>query len=424
MKDLQIMGEKLYSTFLSHRNWYESEPFMREPFVFVTVAALSVLLPACGVKTEKSSSFSDVATDLDNAAWTREKYLFFQEGSFISQAGCDPTSQLHDRANCKTDVHSVPGVFLQEELYKKFGANLDSIQRRLSDHLTAIERADFRLIELIQVRPDPIDSSLLPQISAKVSAVASVDVSIAEIKDQMERVKQLLRQSEDADLRLQLRLLETNQSNLLADRIELSRDLNLLRQRYISANSSIIDSTTYNLIIAQQKNHVTGFESARNDLAKETQDRILASRLLNYIADGGFTYEITSAISSDLRFVTSRLKDAFEAARVRYSEFSAVPVSHQQSLDLVVSRHGVLESFQCQISWNQSGCNKLRLTHTESGFVAELPSVDFEVSKNRITHSELSRWRGADPFGHWRIGAYCIQPNVRLTQNDCKIVLK
>ena len=379
---------------------------MRFLYALKMLAVVALIgLAACGPVARESNTPRDLATDLDMAQWSREKYLFFGDGSLVSLAMCDLATRLYDRAHCTGEMHSVSGSLLQEELYKLFGAGADLRQVELSEHQTAIERADFRLIELIRLRPTPVDPSLLPEIEAKISAVAGVDSDIAGLDDQIVRITQMLAQSEDAELRAQLREVQANRAKRLGARIQLNSELNALRLRYVTANSSLIDPSVLQMIQAQRKDHVSGYDRAKIALDKELSDRISAARVLNLISDGGFTYEIMSTVSNELHYVASRLRTAFESARVRYSEFNAVPVSHQKSLDLRVTRHGVLESFKCDLAWNQSGCEKLRLTHAESGFTVVIPSTSFEVSLKYVSHPELAHLLGSNPSGDWRIAA-------------------
>jgi len=354
-----------------------------------------------------------------------ETFLLFRDGNLMGLGFCDTGTQLIDRAHCQRDIHFAPSAMVQDRLFARFGQNMDKLQLEASEHQIAIERADFRLLELLKAVPDPVNPQLKPLMEAKAAEVRATDAEIAGVDDQIARITAELARSEDPELRKQLLEQQSSRGSLLQKRNAFNRELNSLRNQYTTANSGLIDPVTWDVVQGQKSHHINAIDRVEKDLNTEIERRIAASRALNFVADQSFVYEFLNRTGSELFSAIRALYAVFMEARETYSVFPAVPVAHRMSFDIEVNRPGPLESFNCELSWSPGGvCNKIRVSNAERRLEVEIPSTKFQVNEDLIQVPELGRLLGTNVQGRWRIAAYCTQSIVTIVTNNCKMILE
>lgn len=335
-----------------------------------------------------ASALADVATDI---TFPMNPHLFYVEGSELLRAACADDAVYYDRQTCNGTRHRVPLGETFQTADADIGQDVPTIENRLRDLVVRVGQIDNRLSELANVDPTPARPELLQQIAAKRQSLAEAEVTLAELRDQIVRIKERLSEGDNPDLRDQLSALEVDRGQRQQAANTLQKELADLRQAYIEANASVIDPSTYQDLQQRRRMVVSDFDSTRDKLDAALKKVVELARLERQILDQSFTTDrLNHNSDTNQHAAVVAIARAFEAKDMAARTFP-VTSPDQRQLQFGAGSTSGFERLTCRVaSAPGADCQVLKVTAPDGRsviaqtFVIEIRTVDHYVNDRHL----------------------------------------
>ena len=360
---------------------------------------------------------ADVAAPNPSSPIAFHLYYIAATGDLV-RAECLTTTSIHNRANCTANPQLISVPMFMDELLGTYGNQAETFETRVAEDYAKIQDIDRKILELIDVSPNPAQGEQIRQQIQVAAGVVSTKLLFAEqLKDQLARVKEGLDQS-PSDINLQQQFIKLTADLAVANRdLETARaELARLNQEYNTVNSGLLTEDQFLTLSRQREALVADANAYQTQYEIQLDWRKEATRSLNMIQDHTFVYETAPApgFGPDLHYVVQGFGGCFDRVVQRmknrtFERNASDPMLFElnQPYDLEV------EEVTCSFDIWQTECTESKVLLTSGlGYSASFDGGGFMLFNSGIPgypSPEVPNYVGKSGKGKWSARLSCVE---------------